>query len=130
MAGTINIGGRDFPLADQPPTEGRLMVVARAERRGPKHSMVAYLDLLESMLGDHDEAEFEDAIVSLDADAIRDVLLQAAEMFKVDPSLGGRTSSSDSDSGPQPPAEPPTSKVVSFSRGTVEVTPMRRSSTG
>lgn len=127
---TITLAGREFTLRDEPPKQGRLMVLARTEARGSAaEKMAAYLDLLEAMLTDDvDRAEFEDAICDMDAEEIGEAIEEAAKGYKVDPSSARRERSSGSSDGSQ--TDSPTSRVVSLSRGTVEVEEMPASSTG
>jgi hypothetical protein len=116
----VVLNGRPFPLRDEPPKGGRLMLLARAEKRGERDAMAAYLDFLESMLHpDHDERAFEEAVGSMGFGDIKKALEDAAETFKADPTSAGRTSSSPSGDGP--PTGARTSRVVSFSKGTVQV---------
>jgi hypothetical protein len=116
----VVLNGQAFPLRDEPPKGGRLMLLARAEKRGEQEAMVAYLDFLEAMLHpDHDVRAFEDAVGSMDFKEVGDALRQAAETYNADPTSAGRTSSSPSGDGP--PTGARTSRVVSFSKGTVQV---------
>lgn len=115
----ILLNGKPFPLRNDPPKVGRLLVLARAEKRGQQTQMAAYLDFIESMLAEHDPEEFEAAICEMDEKDIQAALEQAAESFKADPTSAGQASSSPS--GPGSSTGAPTSRVVSFSRGTVEV---------
>jgi hypothetical protein len=115
----IDLNGQRFELRPEPPKEGMLMVVARAEKRGGNYAAAAYLDLLESLLSDHDADEFERAVAQMDGDAIGEALEAAAKTYNVDPSLPAQRSSTPSSSGQ--PTGGPTSKVVSFSKGTVQV---------
>lgn len=116
----VILNGQSFPLREEPPKSGRIMLLARAEKRGEKESMAAYLDLLESLLApDHDEAAFEAAIAEMEFSEISDALKRAAESYNADPTSAVRTSSPPSGGGSSTGAA--TSKVVSFARGTVEV---------
>lgn len=117
---TISLAGREFPLRDNPPKMGRIMLVARAEKRGDEmEQMAVYLDLLESMLSEgHDEADFEQAIAGCDLEEIGKALTEAAEQYKVDPSSARRATSSGSSDGSQ--TGRPTSRVVSLSPGAIE----------
>lgn len=124
----VTLNGQPFPLRDEPPKAGRLMLLARAEKRGEKDAMAAYLDLLESLLHpDHDPAAFEAAVAEMEFDQIGEALRLAAESYSVDPTSAGQQSSPHSAGGQ--PTGGPTSKVVNFSKGTVEVTEEPRSST-
>ena len=114
---SVTLNGETFQLRDEPPKAGRLMLLARAESRGDKEAMVAYLDFLEAML--HPDAErrlFEECIAEMELEDISEALRDAAESYRVDPSSAGRESSSHSEDG-QPVGER-TSRVVSFSQGT------------
>lgn len=123
----ITLNGVTFPLKDEPPKAGRMMLVARAEKRGERDGMAAYLDFLESMLADdHDPDEFEACVAEMTYEELADALTVAAESYKVDPSSAGQESSTRSSDGS--PAGKRTSRVVSFSKGTVEQEP--QSSTG
>lgn len=127
---TISLAGREFELRDEPPKQGRLMVLARKEARGTDtEKMAAYLDLLESMLTeDVDRDDFEDAICDMDAAEIGEALEEAAKAYKVDPSSARREPSSGSSDGSQ--NDRPTSRVVSLSSGVIESREMSASSTG
>lgn len=105
------------------------MQLMRVEKRGTEaDKATAFLDFLEAMLADDaDHRAFEDAICEMDSDEIATALKQAAESYKVDPTSAGRVSSSPSGGGS--PTGERTSRVVSFSRGTVEVEEMPASST-
>lgn len=126
----VILNGQSFPLREEPPKHGRIMQLMRVEKRGTDgDKATAYLDFLEAMLAeDVDQDAFEDAIVEMDSDEIAAALKEAAESYKVDPTSAGPESSSPSGGGS--PTGKPTSKVVNFSKGTVEVQPMPESSTG
>lgn len=125
----VVLNGQSFPLRPEPPKHGRIMQLMRVEKRGTDgDKATAFLDFLEAMLADDvDQNAFEDAIVEMDADEIAEALKQAAESYKVDPTSAGQVSSSPSGGGS--PTGRPTSKVVNFSKGTVEVEEMPESST-
>ena len=111
----VTLNGRQFPLRPDPPKAGRLMLLARAESKGDKETMAAYLDFLEALLHPEvDRREFEAAIAEMEFAEIGDALNEAAESYKVDPTSAGRESSSPSSDGS--PAGGPTSRVVSFSK--------------
>jgi hypothetical protein len=111
----VVLNGQEFELRPEPPKAGRLMVIARAEKRGDSALMAAYLDFLESMLAEgHDTEAFEQAISEMDFDEIKSALENAAKSYQADPTSAGRESSPHSGGG-QPTGER-TSRVVSFSQ--------------
>jgi hypothetical protein len=112
----IVLNGATFKLRDDPPKAGRLMLLARAEKRGEQDAMAAYLDLIEAMLAEgYDESSFERCIAEMEFEEIGEALREAALSYKVDPSSAGRTSSTGSSVGS--PTGERTSRVVSFSQG-------------
>lgn len=125
----ILLNGKPFPLRPEPPKHGRIMQLMRVEKRGDEADKVAaFLDFLESMLADDvDPAEFDAAICQMDADEISSALKEAAESYRVDPTSAGQTSSPPSGGGSS--TGEATSRVVSFSKGTVEVQETAVSST-
>lgn len=115
----VTLNGVTFPLKPEPPKQGRIMLLARAEKRGETAQMAAYLDLLESLLAeDHDPDEFEACIAEMDLSEIGDALKAATATYKVDPTSAGPKSSPRSADGPETGVR--TSRVVSLSKGTVE----------
>lgn len=121
MMAEVILNGVAFPLRPDPPKHGRIMQLMRVEKRGTDgDKATAFLDFLEAMLADDvDHVAFEDAICEMDSDEIAEALKQAAESYKVDPTSAGQESSSRSGGGS--PTGTPMSKVVNFSKGTVEV---------
>jgi hypothetical protein len=126
----VTLNGSPFELKPDPPKFGRILQMMRVEKRGTEvDRATAYLDFLDAMLADDvDRSEFEAAICEMDADEIGAALKEAAETYRADPTSAGRTSSRLSAGGPSTGAA--TSRVVSFSKGTVETVPEPVSSTG
>lgn len=126
----IELNGQTFELKPEPPKMGRIMQMMRVEKRGSDVDRAsAYLDFLDAMLADDvDRVAFEDAICEMDAAEIGEALKEAAESYRQDPTSAGPTSSSPSGGGSSTGER--TSRVVSFSKGTVEVSESPASSTG
>ena len=126
----ILLNGKPFLLRPEAPKHGRIMQLMRVEKRGDEADKVtAFLDFLESMLDESvDAGEFDAAICEMDADEIAEALKKAAESYQADPTSAGQESSSPSGGGS--PTGAPTSRVVSFSKGTVEVQETPASLTG
>ena len=111
----ITFAGQTFELKAEPPKAGRLMLLARAEKKGGVDAMAGMLDFLESMLHPSADLElFEQAIADVDEDELASALKEAAESYDVDPTSARPTSSSSSPAGPSQGER--TSRVVSFSQ--------------
>jgi hypothetical protein len=114
----VTLNGQKFLLRDEPPTFGRLALVARAENSGSESRvMAAYVDLLEGLLDPSvKRGEFEAALSEMTAEQMGKALEEAAGQYTQDPSSAGNSSTSSGGSSPGTP----TRKVVSLSKGTVE----------
>lgn len=122
---SLVIAGHEFPLREELPKGGRFLVLFRKMRQNANDPTPLY-DMAELLIeGDEatDGTSLEDAVCEVDIDELDRAIGAAMREH------AGRPTQRSSDSSDGPPTTPTTSRVVSFSRGTVETVPAE-SSTG
>ena len=111
----LKLGEREFALKPTPPKGGAVMVLSKRLHSGSEQAKAAALyDFIAGLCESADG--LDEALVDLDLDEIQAAISEAMKTYTEVPTVA----SSPSPAGSPPTA--PTSKVVSFSRGTVEQT--------
>ena len=115
----ITLNGTDFPIKPEPPKSGAMLAIAAAEKSVDATKAMAYFyKLITSIIvADVPTSDVDDAMWDMDVEDIAKALEAATRTYGVDPSSAGPASSENSSAGSETGA--PTSRVVSFSKGTV-----------